>query len=118
MAFVKNNQAQDAPTSVHANISKADAVAAALDARNWIQMKNAARTFGSECSEDKCVEACGQGWENNTEHCYLLSNDHLNWTAAEDFCMAEGGHLASVVSYATLNFVAGMMSKKGWDTWN
>ena len=51
------------------------------------------------------MEACGEGWEENGEHCYLWSSEKKNWTAAEDFCLQEGGHLASVTSIATNDFV-------------
>merc|ERR1711962_679787 len=45
---------------------------------------------GSPCSEDKCVEACAEGWEENGHHhCYLFGNEKKNWTAVEDFCREE-----------------------------
>ena len=42
-------------------------------------------------------------------------SDKKNWTDAEDFCQKEGGHLASVHSNATNNFVLGGMALKGLD---
>jgi len=92
LAFVGSSQA-----TTDANISMADAAAGASNARYWMQMQNDARTFGSGCSEDKCVEACEQEWEKNGEHCYLWNSEARNWTDAEDFCQQAGGHLASAV---------------------
>ena len=39
----------------------------------------------------------------------------MNWTDAEDFCRKEGGHLASVDSYATNNFVLEGMNRRNLD---
>lgn len=107
MAFVGSNQA-----TTPANISVAEAAAAASNARYWMQMQNAARTFG--CSEDKCVEACEQDWERNGEHCYLWNTGAKNWTDAEDFCQKAGGHLASAVhTNATNNFILEETKRRG-----
>jgi len=107
MAFVRSNQA-----TTPANISVAEAAAAASNARYWMQMQNAARTFG--CSEDKCVEACEQDWERNGEHCYLWNTEAKNWTDAEDFCQQAGGHLASAVhTNATNNFILEETKRRG-----
>jgi len=107
MAFVRSNQA-----TTPANISVAEAAAAASNARYWMQMQNAARTFG--CSEDKCVEACEQDWERNGEHCFLWNTDARNWTDAEDFCQQTGGHLAFADSNVT-DFVMEGMRRRGLD---
>jgi len=107
MAFVRSNQA-----TTPANISVAEAAAAASNARYWMQMQNAARTFG--CSDDKCVEACEQDWERNGEHCYLWNTGAKNWTDAEDFCQQAGGHLASAVhTNATNNFILEGTKRRG-----
>jgi len=106
MAFVRSNQA-----TTPANISVAEAAAAASNARYWMQMQNAARTFG--CSEDKCVEACEQDWERNGEHCYLWNTGAKNWTDAEDFCQQAGGHLASAVHTNATNFILEEMKRRG-----
>jgi len=107
MAFVRSNQA-----TTPANISVAEAAAAASNARYWMQMQNAARTFG--CSDDKCVEACEQDWERNGEHCYLWNTEAKNWTDAEDFCQKAGGHLASAVhTNATNNFILEETKRRG-----
>ena len=68
--------------------------------------------LGSPCSEDKCVEACPEGWEANGDHCYFFGDEKKNWTAAEDFCREEGGHLATVNTNDTKEFVLeGLTSK-------
>ena len=59
--------------------------------------------LGSACANDKCVEACDEGWEKLGDHCYRWSTNVMNWTAAEDFCQEEGGHLASVGSNETMD---------------
>ena len=74
--------------------------------------------LGSPCSEDKCVEACPEGWEANGDHCYLFGVEKKNWTAAEDFCRGEGGHLATVNTNATKEFVLDGLAKRNLDfTW-
>ena len=68
---------------------------------------------GSGCSDDKCVESCEQDWEKNGDHCYKWNTAKRNWTAAQDFCRKEGGHLASVHSNTTFNFVLEGMNRTG-----
>ena len=51
------------------------------------------------------MEACAEGWEANGTHCYFFGDEKKNWTAAEDFCRGEGGHLATVNTNATKEFV-------------
>ena len=52
--------------------------------------------LGSACINDKCVEACEEGWDaRHGNHCYLWSNNQPTWIAAENFCQEQGGHLAS-----------------------
>ena len=57
------------------------------------------------CTYDTYVKTCESGWERHGDHCYLCTTAKKNWTAAEDFCLEEGGHLASVVSDATLGYI-------------
>jgi len=117
MSSVKSSQAQQNPSL--ANISVAEAAAAASNAKHWMQMQNSGRTSGSGsgCSNDKCVESCKQDWEKSGDHCYLWRTDKMNWTSAEDFCQREGGHLASVLSTATFDFVLeGMKNRRGLDS--
>jgi len=116
MVFLRSNQAQQ--QGPLANISMAEAATAAANARYWMQRQNAGRTLGSGCSGDKCVEACGDDWEKNGDHCYFWGTDKKNWTEAEDFCQREGGHLASVTSNATKDFVFEGMNRTGLnDAW-
>ena len=69
-----------------------------------------------DCSEDKCVESCEQGWEKNGDHCYswnIAWSAKKNWTDAEDFCQKEGGHLASITSNATNQDVVEKVERTG-----
>ena len=61
------------------------------------------------------MEACAEGWEANGDHCYFFGDEKKNWTAAEDFCREEGGHLATVNTNATRAFVLGGMIKRNID---
>merc|ERR1719234_1849830 len=79
-------------------------------------MQNAERSGGPGCSRDKCVEACDNSWEQNGDHCYFWGTNKKNWTDAEDFCQNEGGHLASVTSNGTKDFVLEGMNRKGLKT--
>ena len=82
------------------------------------QQRLAQSFSGSDCSGDKCVESCEEGWEENGDHCYFWSNDTKSWTDAEDFCQKEGGHLASVASTATHQYVVdGVKSRDLDDAW-
>jgi len=114
---VKSSQAQHDPSlSGQVNISVAEAVAGAANAKHWMQMQNSLRTSGSRCSNDTCVKSCEQDWEKNGEHCYLWSTDKKTWTDAEDFCRKEGGHLASVHSNATFDFLWEGINRTGLPT--
>ena len=69
-----------------------------------------------DCSEDKCVESCEQGWEKNGDHCYSWNtawSAKKNWTDAEDFCQKEGGHLASITSNVTNQYVVEKVERTG-----
>ena len=54
-----------------------------------------------------------QGWEQNGDNCYLWSTNEKNWSDAEEFCVNEGGHLASVTSDAIEEYVMEEMNIKG-----
>ena len=58
------------------------------------------------------MEACDEGWEANGDHCYLFGVEKKNWTAAEDFCRKEAGHLATVKNNATKEFVLERLASK------
>jgi len=105
-------------SQVHANLSMAELEALDANTKYWLRMQNTVRTIGSPCSEDKCVGACPEGWEANEAHCYLWGNEKKNWTAAEDFCRGEGGHLATVNTNATKEFVLEGLARKNLNwTW-
>jgi len=104
--IVRSSQVQ-ANLSIMAELEASDA-----NTKYWLQMQNTGRTIGSPCSEDKCVEACPEGWEANGDHCYLFGGEKKNWTAAEDFCRGEGGHLATVNTNATKEFVLEGMARR------
>jgi len=105
-------------SQVQANLSMAELEASDANTKYWLRKQNTGRTIGSPCSEDKCVEACAEGWEANGDHCYLFGDEKKNWTAAEDFCRGEGGHLATVNTNATKEFVLDGLAKRNLDwTW-
>ena len=67
----------------------------------------------SSCTNDNCVETCDEGWEKHGNHCYLWVTKKMNWTAAEDFCQEEGGHLASIAANETMDFVNAGLASRG-----
>ena len=60
------------------------------------------------------MERCEEGWEEHGDHCYLWSTENMSWTAAEDFCQQEGGHLASVTSNETRAYVIAGRESRGF----
>jgi len=105
--FVRSSQAQT-------NISAAEAEAGDASAKQWLGRQNIGRAGGSACANDKCVEACDKGWEKLGDHCYRWVNNLMNWTAAEDFCQEEGGHLASVGSNETMDNIMYVLRRGGF----
>ena len=55
-----------------------------------------------------------QGWEQNGDNCYLWSTNEKNWSDAEEFCVNEGGHLASITSDAINSYVREGISGHLW----
>ena len=54
------------------------------------------------------VTGCEGNWEKHGSNCYLWSQkdqQKLDWYDAEAFCKKEGGHLASVTSEATNEYI-------------
>ena len=47
-------------------------------------------------------------------HCYLWGDKMLSWDAAEEFCQKEGGHLASVTSESTNDYISKEKSRHLW----
>ena len=62
---------------------------------------------------NKCVKACEEGWVKNGDHCFYWGIEKKNWADAEDFCQMEGGHLASVTSNATRQYVEEGARRRG-----
>ena len=54
---------------------------------------------------NKCVLPCPQDWEENNDHCYLWSKTKQNWTKAEQMCIKNGGHLASITNQDIHNYI-------------
>ena len=64
------------------------------------------------------MKDCEEGWERHEDLCYLWVTAKKNWTAAEDFCQKEGGHLASVAEETTMGFVLlGAVKKNLVEVW-
>ena len=59
------------------------------------------------------MESCKEPWVENGDHCYYWSMMEANWTQAEDYCRSGGGHLASVTSNATNEFILRELNKRG-----
>ena len=79
---------------------------------------NRTSSISEGCIHDTYVKDCEAGWERQEDHCYLWATAKKNWTAAEDFCQQEGGHLASVASDATMSFVLlGAVKKDFAEVW-
>ena len=68
--------------------------------------------FEIRCNEEKCVESCKEFWVKNGDHCFYWSMNSANWTEAENYCRSGGGHLASVTSNATNEFILSELSKR------
>ena len=63
-----------------------------------------------------CVVGCGQGWEENGDHCYRWSaNRKITWIEAQDWCINQGGHLASVTSNSIKTYVVEGMNRNNVD---
>ena len=58
-----------------------------------------------EENQNKCVLACPQDWEENKGHCYLWSKTKQNWTNAEQMCIKNEGHLASITDQNIDNYI-------------
>ena len=67
------------------------------------------------CKDNACVTSCGGEWLENGGHCYLWSEKELrkSWEDAEEFCKREGGHLASVTSEASNEYIYKEKKRRG-----
>ena len=61
------------------------------------------------------MKACPEDWEAKGDLCYLWGDERKNWTAAEDFCREEGGHLATVNTKASKDLVLEGLARKNFD---
>nr|XP_057926809.1 hepatic lectin-like [Doryrhamphus excisus] len=55
---------------------------------------------------------CFPPWLTHGTHCYMYVDKKKTWNEAEEYCLALGGHLASVHSQATVKFLKGF-AKEG-----
>ena len=53
----------------------------------------------------KCLQDCNEPWEANGQHCYLWSTTTKTWDEAEKDCRDKKGHLASVTSNSTNDYI-------------
>ena len=60
---------------------------------------------------------CEQDWEENGNHCYFWSTESKSWDEAEQFCKEEGGHLASVTSNATDDYIEAKLKERDHNLW-
>ncbi|XP_054646054.1 C-type lectin domain family 10 member A-like isoform X1 [Dunckerocampus dactyliophorus] len=68
--------------------------------------------------EDVLMKAgikCPPQWHSHETRCYLLVVEMKTWYEARDYCVANGGQLASVHTKATYDFLKGLTC--GWNTW-
>ena len=63
--------------------------------------------------DKECVEDCKAGWEANRDHCYFWSISKAIWDAAERTCEQQDGHLASVTSNATNQYILSGLAQRG-----
>ena len=49
--------------------------------------------------------SCEEGWEENGKHCFYWSTENKTSNDAEDFCWNRSGHLASVTTNYTNNYI-------------
>ena len=61
---------------------------------------------------------CDQGWDVFGDHCYFYGTDTKSWNDAEEYCQAEGGHLASVNTPAIEDYVLDELKRRGlYEAW-
>ena len=60
----------------------------------------------------ECVNFCKKTWVQNGDHCYYWSITKANWAKAEKHCNYCKGHLASVTSEATNEFIVSEIKKQ------
>ena len=64
------------------------------------------------CVTKECTAKCREGWEERDDHCYLWSSETQSWREAEEFCVKEAAHLASVTSKSTNDYILEGIGKR------
>ena len=60
----------------------------------------------------ECTAKCREGWDEQDDHCYLWSSETQSWREAEEFCVKEAAHLASVLSKSTNDYILEGIGKR------
>ena len=65
------------------------------------------------CVTKECAAKCREGWDEKDDQCYFWSSETQSWRKAEEFCVKEGAHLASVTSKSTNDYILEEIGKRG-----
>ncbi|XP_018012021.1 macrophage mannose receptor 1 [Hyalella azteca] len=57
---------------------------------------------------------CPEGWTLYQDFCYYASQEEMSWTAAENQCSNQGGHLASVTSWPEQDYIHTHVLSSSW----
>ena len=72
----------------------------------------------TSCFDNVCVTSCPKDWELNGSHCYWANKTRVTWVEAEETCVQMGGHLPSITSKATNDFIwKGNLTRATRGTW-
>lgn len=63
---------------------------------------------------DQILQLILQGWTAFHGSLYYFSHEKKSWHQAENFCVSQGAHLASVTSQEEKVRAAGLGQSKGW----
>ncbi|XP_054608745.1 galactose-specific lectin nattectin-like [Dunckerocampus dactyliophorus] len=58
-------------------------------------------------------KVCPSPWISHDNRCFLYESVDKTWHDAEKHCVAQGGHLASAHSHATIEFFQGLIPRYG-----
>ena len=67
---------------------------------------------GNNVDKTKCVKVCPEKWEKKEDQCYLWPSNKENWFRAEEYCVNEGGHLASVTNIRIHRYIESKIDPK------
>ena len=59
--------------------------------------------------------SCKENWEKHQDSCFYWSKERLRWIDAEEFCSKLGGHLASVTSNASNDYILRKIKSMPWN---